>query len=39
MFRDQEVCDVSAAAYAGHRVEIEEDVIRLGPLVRRERVN
>jgi hypothetical protein len=31
MFRDQEVCDVRAAADAGHRVEIEEDVIRLRP--------
>jgi len=28
---------VSAAAYVGHRVEIEEDVIRPGPSARRER--
>jgi hypothetical protein len=39
MFRDQEVCAVSAAAQTGHRVEIEEDVIRPGPSARQERVN
>ena len=35
MSGDQEVCAVSAAAYAGHRVAIGEDVIR--PSARRER--
>ena len=29
MCQDHEVCDVKSAAYAGHGVEIEEDVIRL----------
>ena len=29
MYQDQEVCDVKTTTYAGHGVEIEEDVIRL----------
>jgi hypothetical protein len=29
MYQDQEVCDVSTTTYAGHGVEIEEDLIRL----------
>jgi hypothetical protein len=37
MFRGQEARAVSAAAYAGHRVDIGEDVVRLRPSAQRER--
>jgi len=30
MYQHQEVCDVKPTTHAGHGVEIEEDVIRLG---------